>query len=135
PRPRPRGGGSGAPGGTRLVVVRHAQRDRDLILLAVERGQRRVVVTDLRPDDRIRPRTDVQRRGAAPELLPRVRGEAIDPAGAGAVLVVHVVAAQRQAEGRAEVVGDPGPSRPPLGVLCRNREGGVGLLLVGVART
>src|SRR2546426_8647667 len=45
---------------------------------------------------------------------------------ARAVLVVQVVAAQRQAQGRAEVIGDPGSSRPPLGVLRRIGERGVG---------
>src|SRR6266699_3667466 len=50
-----------APG---LIVVGHAHGDRDLVLLAVERRQRRPIVAYFGPHDGIRPRADVQRRRA-----------------------------------------------------------------------
>src|SRR5947209_5656995 len=98
------------------VEVRDCQGDGDLVLLPVECPQRGPVVPELRPHHGARPRLDVQRRRAAAELLPGVRGEAEGTIGACAGLVVDVVAAQRQARGRAEVVRDPAPERPPLRV-------------------
>src|SRR5207248_9686028 len=83
--------------------------------------------------DGIGPGTDVEGRRAAPELLPRVRREAEHPAGAGAVLVIDVVAAQGQAEGRAEVVRDPAAEGPPLRILRGIRQRRVGLLPAVVA--
>src|SRR6266567_1817123 len=50
-----------APG---LIVVGHAHGNRDLVLLAVERRQRRPIVAYFGPHDGIRPRADVQRRRA-----------------------------------------------------------------------
>src|SRR6266542_2873090 len=102
----------------------HAQRDADLILLAVERRQRGSIVPDLGPDDSIRPRADVQRGGAAPDLVPGVRRKTQRPAGTRAVLVIHIVAPQRQADRCADMVRDPSTQRPPLRVLRGVRRGG-----------
>src|SRR6266516_196563 len=79
----------------RLVEVRHGQGERELIFLAGERSQAGSIVAELGPDHGIGPRADVESRRTASELLPCVRGEAEHAAGAGAVLVIHVVAAQR----------------------------------------
>src|SRR5205807_5125875 len=114
----------------RSIQVRHRQRERDLILLAGERRQGGAVVPELGSDHRIGPGADVQGRRAAAELLSRVRGEAhqtIERA-PGAVLIVYVIAAQRQADRRAEVVRDPASQRPPLRVFARVGQQRVGLL-------
>src|SRR3989440_11639979 len=116
------------------VQVRHTQSDCDLVFLAVERAQRRAVVTHFRPHDGIGPGADVERRGAAAELLASVRWEADHSVErtARAVLVVDVVTPQSQAEGRVEVIRDPYAQRPPLRILGGNRQGRVGLLLAVV---
>src|SRR6185437_15793351 len=115
------------------VEIRHRQRDGDLIFLPVERRQRGPVVSDLGPHDGAGPRLDVQRRGRAAELLPGVRLEAEDAARACAVLVVHVIAAQRQTGGGAEVVRDPAAECPPLRVLRRIGQCRVRLLRAVIA--
>src|SRR2546421_4050979 len=117
------------------VQVRHTQSDCDLVFLAVERAQRRAVVTHFRPHDGIGPGADVERRGAAAELLASVRWEADHSVErtARAVLVVDVVTPQRQAERGAEVIRDPHAKGPPLGILGRIGEGLIGPLLSVVA--
>src|SRR6266849_492976 len=126
PRPRePWGYAATAPAS---VQVRHAQCDADLILLAGERRQRGPIKPDFGPDDSIRPRPDVQRGRGAAELLPGIRRKAHRPAGARAVLIVHVVAPQRQPDPRVDVVRHPAADCPPSGILGWGRQGSVRLL-------
>src|SRR5439155_11447702 len=115
------------------VPVRHGQRKRDLVFLARERAQRGPVVPDLGPDHGAWPGADVQRGRTAAELLACVREEAERSIGPSPVLVVDVVAAQRQTDGGAEVVRDPATDSPPLRVLRRIGECRIGLLRPVVA--
>src|SRR5881397_1779582 len=114
-----RGGSPAGPGDS--VEVREGHGDRDLVLLPAERRQRGPVVPELGPKHGARPRLDVQRRRAAAELVPRPSAcrEAERGVGTGTVLVIHVVAPQRQTDGGAQVVGNPAAEGPPLRILRR----------------
>src|SRR5258708_23280532 len=95
------------------VQVRDAERDADLILLAAERRQGGPIVSDLAPDDGIRPRADVQRRGGATELVGRVRRETHGPTRPRALLLVHIVAPHRNADRPLDCAPHPAAHPPP----------------------